>query len=224
MPIRINLLAEAHEEEELRRRDPVKRSLVGGVLLVAIFLVWFSAIFADSMWASRQLSQLDNEIQVRTNEFSQVIINQEKVKVATRRLEALQKFSSARFLQGNLMEALQKTYVPNVSITRLRVEQNYAQTPGSPSVTNKAGVIPGRSGASTERVLLTIDAKDSSANPGDQVNRFKEALAAQDYLKSMMDKTNSVRLSAPPSAPQSIADGKPFVTFTLECRFADKTR
>lgn len=224
MPIRINLLAEAHEEEELRRRDPVKRSLFGGVLLVAIFLVWFSSIFAETMWASRQLSQLDNEIQVRTNEFSQVIINQEKVKVATRRLEALQKFSASRFLQGNLMEALQKTYVPNVSITRMRVDQNYALTPGSPSVTNSAGVIPGRPGSSTERVLLTIDAKDSSANPGDQVNRFKEALGSQDYLKSLMDKTNSVRLSAAPSAPQSIADGKQFVTFTLECRFADKTR
>ncbi len=38
MAIRINLLAEAQEAEELRRRDPVKRALWGAGFLV--FLVW----------------------------------------------------------------------------------------------------------------------------------------------------------------------------------------
>ena len=224
MPIRINLLAESQAEEELRRRDPVKRSVVGGSLLVAAFLVWFSSIWANTMWDSRQLSQLDSEIQTRTNDFSQVLMNQKRATDATRRLDALNKLTASRFLQGNMMEAMQKLYVPNVQITRLRVDQNYATTPSSPPVTNSVGVIPGRMGTATERILLTLDAKDSSANPGDQVNHFKEAIAGQDFLKSLLEKTNSVRLSAPPSAPQSISDGKLFVMFTLECRFGDKTR
>ena len=224
MPIRINLLAESQAEEELRRRDPVKRSLIGGGMLVAAFLVWFSSIWANSIWENRQLNSIETEIQTRTNEFSQVLINQKKSLEAQRRLDALHKLTASRFLQANLMEALQKIYVPNVQITRMRLEQGYAQTPGSPPVTNSIGVIAGRPGTSTERILLTIDAKDSSSNPGDQINRFKEAIASQEFLKGMLEKTNSVRLSAPPSAPQSISDGKMFVVFTLECRLGDKTR
>lgn len=224
MPIRINLLAEAQAEEDLRRRDPVKRSLVVGGLLVAAFLVWFSSIWANSIWENRQLTQIDGEIQTRTNEFSQVLINQKRAIDAQRRLEALNKYSASRFLHANLLDAMQKVYVPNVQLTRLRLDQNYASTPGTPPVTNSVGVIAGRPGTSTERILMTLDAKDSSANPGDQINRFKEALANHDYLKTLLEKTNSVRLSAPPSAPQSISDGKFFVMFTLECRFGDKTR
>ena len=224
MPIRINLLAEAQAEEDLRRRDPVKRSFMIGGLMVAAFLVWFSSIWANSIWENRQLSSIDGEIQTRTNEFSQVLINQKKATDAQKRIEALRKFTASRFLQANLMDAMQKIYVPNMQITRLRLDQNYASTPGSPPVTNSIGVINGRPGTATERILMTLDAKDSSANPGDQINRFKETIAGQEYLKGLLDKTNSVRLSAPPSAPQSVADGKFFVLFTLECRFADKTR
>jgi hypothetical protein len=224
MPIRINLLAEAQAEEDLRRRDPVKRSLIIGGLTVAAFLVWFSSIWANSVWENRQLTQIDGEIQTRTNEFSQVLTNQKRALEAQRRLEALNKYTASRFLQANLLDAVQKIYVPNVQITRLRLDQNYASTPGLPPVTNNIGVIAGRPGVATERILMTLDAKDSSANPGDQINRFKEAIASQDYLKGLLDKTNSVRLSAPPSAPQSISDGKFFVMFTLECRFSDKAR
>ena len=192
--------------------------------MVAAFLVWFSSIWANSIWANRQLTSIDSEIQTRTNDFSQVLINQKKAMDAQKRIESLNKFTSARFLHANLLEAMQKVYVPNVQITRMRVDQNYAITPGSPPVTNSVGVIAGRPGTATERVMMTLDSKDSSANPGDQINRFKEAIAGQEYLKSLLDKTNSVRLAAPPSAPQSIADGKFFVLFTLECRFGDKTR
>jgi hypothetical protein len=225
MAIRINLLAEAQAEEELRRRDPVKRSVLGGSLLIACFLVWFSSIWATTLWSSRQLTAIETEIQTRTNDFGQVLANQRKAADASRRIESLQKLSAARFLHGTLLESLQKVYVPNVQITRLRIDQSYASTPGSPPVTNSFGVLPGRPGTATERVLMTIDARDSSSNPGDQINHFKEALSTQENLKILLDKTNNaVRLSAPPSAPQSISDGKFFVIFTLESRFADKSR
>lgn len=40
MPIRLNLLAEAQAMEEMRRRDPVKRAIWVGSLLVAVALAW----------------------------------------------------------------------------------------------------------------------------------------------------------------------------------------
>jgi hypothetical protein len=131
--------------------------------------------------------------------------------------------NSTRFLQGNLMEAFQKIYVPNVELMRVRLDQSYSATAGSAPVTNNFGVVSGKSGIATERISLMIDAKDLSANPGDQVNHYKDALTTQDFFKTQLNQTNGVHLSNL-SSPQSGLDGRTFVMFTLECRFLDKLR
>lgn len=223
MPIQINLLADALAEEDLRRRDPVKRAIIVGSLLVAVVLVWFSSIWLETLLANRKLGSLDSEIQTRTTEYANVLADQKKNTDMQKRLESLQKLSAARFLQGNLLDAFQKIYTPNVQVTRLRLDQSYSVNPGSPGVTNKFGVVPGKPSFSIEHVLLILDAKDLSTNPGDQVNRYKDSLVTQSFFKSALDKTNGVRLSNL-SAPQSSLDSKPFVVFTLECNFYDKTR
>ena len=139
------------------------------------------------------------------------------------RLAALKQLSTNRFLQGNLLNALQQIYVPNVQLMRLKVDQSYTVKAGSPPKTNSVGVVAGSPGTSTERILLLLDAKDSSSNPGDRVNRYKDAVTKLDYFNSFLNKTNGIRLSSL-SPPQGAVTGKPFVLFSLECRFADKTR
>ena len=223
MPIRINLLAEALAEEDLRKRDPVKRAIIVGGLLVAVSLVWFSSNWLETFMVNSQLTNIDNRIQAHTNDYSQVKANNQKIADAQRRLESLQKLNATRFLQGNLMEAFQKIYVPNVQVTRVRLDQSYVLTAGSAPVTNAYGVVPGKSGTSVERISLAVDAKDISANPGDQMNHYNDALVGQDFFKTQLNQTNGVRLSNV-SAPQSQGDSKPYVMFTLECRFLDKIR
>jgi hypothetical protein len=71
--------------------------------------------------------------------------------------------------------------------------------------------------------MVHLDARDSSANPGDQVNKFRETIAQQDYFLKMLDKTNGLQLANPPSAPTTI-DGKQYVLFTLDCRFPEVIR
>jgi hypothetical protein len=223
MPIRINLLAEAVAEEELRRRDPVKRAIYIGAFLVALSLVWFSSSWLVYMEVKHSLNQVQAEIQTRSNAWSQVQVNLKKVADTQNRLDALQKLSSARFLQGNLLNVLQHVYVPNVQLTRVKVDQNYILKSASPATKNDTVTIPGHAATITERVILTLDAKDFSPNSGDGVNRFNSALTKQDYFSTSLDPTNGVRL-ANLSAPQSSYDSKPYVLFTLECRFTDKTR
>jgi hypothetical protein len=133
-------------------------------------------------------------------------------------MDALDQLSAARFLNGNLLNALQLTYVPNVQLTHFKVNQTYGLTP---AVLHKAGGPPGRPASTTESVTLSIDARDFSPNPGDQVQHFKDALLKQGFFNGLMG-TNGIRLSAL-SPLQSPADGKPFVMFSLECRFADRT-
>lgn len=222
MPIRINLLAETLAEDDLRRRDPVKRAIFIGAFLVALSLVWFSSTWLTYMLAKQKLNQVQADIQAHTNAYAQVLINIKKNSDIQHRIDALQQLSASRFLQGTFMNALQQTYVPNVQLSRLRIEQTYSATAAVAAKTNSYGVIPGKPPTVAEHILLTLDARDFSANPGDQVNHFKDALLKQDFLKPYLDPASSIKLASM-SALQTPLDSKPFVLFTLECRFLDKT-
>ncbi len=221
MPIRINLLAEALAEEDLRRRDPVKRAIFGGVFLVGLALVWFSSIWLTYVMYKQHLNQVDTEIQLRAGDYDQVLGNTKKLTDLQTRMDDLDKLAAARFLQGNLLDALQHTYVPNVQLTHLRVEQAYTGSAAVPPKTNSFGVIPGHPAAQTEHLTLMLDAKDFSPNPGDQVQHFKDALLKHPYFSDRLQ-TNGMKLSAL-SALQTPSDSKPYVMFTLECRLQDRT-
>jgi hypothetical protein len=121
------------------------------------------------------------------------------------------------------LNALQQATAPGVQLTRLQVNQAYFYTEGTKPQTNDFGVVPGRPPVVTEKVVVTLDAKDSSASPGDQVNKFNDAVARQPYFQTMLDKTNGLRLAGL-SAPQTGSDGKPYVLFTLECRYPLQSR
>jgi hypothetical protein len=222
MPIRINLLAEAKAEEEMRRHDPVKRVIFVGALCVALTLVWSSSLQLETMMAKSALSERQTEIAARTNEFQHVLLEQKKIGEAKQKLDALKKMTNSRFLQGNLLNALQQINADGVRLTRLKVDQDYITKAGTASQTTSRGVITGRPSTVTEKIVVWLDALDFSANPGDQVNKFKEAVADQSYFRVMLNKTNGVQL-VNLSAPE-VVDGKPCVFFSLKCNFPEYTR
>jgi hypothetical protein len=208
MPIQINLLHEALAQEDLRRRDPVKRAIFWSALALALTLVWYSSTSLEHMVANSDFSKAQAEVQAHTNDYNIVVANLKKITDVQNHLKSLDELSSARFLQGNLMNALQKLYVPNVCLMRMQVNQTYTRK--SPT-------------SIAEHTVLTLDAKDFSANPGDQVNHYKDAISGLDYFKSNLDTNGGVNLSNL-SPPQSASDNKPFVLFTVECHFSDQTR
>lgn len=224
MPIRINFLTEALAEEEMRRRDPVKQAVYLGVFLVALSLVWYSSTMLKYKLDQTKLGQIEQQIQGQTNQYNQVISSMKSAGESKQRLAALEKLHTNRFLQGDLLNALQKIYTTNVQLLRIRVAQSYTIKRGAPAKTGANGVtIPARPGKSTEHILLTLDAKDSSPNPGDQVNHYKEAIASSPYFKSDGVGAADIRLASL-SPAQTSMNGKSFVLFTLECRFPNKTR
>lgn len=224
MPIRINLLSEALAAEEMRRRDPVKRTAIIGGLLVVLSLVWYSSLWLEGNISQKSKTMVENEIRSSTNSFNLVQGDLRRVSEGQKRLDALRQLSTNRFLQGNLLNALQQVYVPNVQLIRMKLEQSCTLKEGSPAKTNENGtVVPARPPTSTEHITLVLDAKDSSPNPGDGVNHYKEALGKLEYFKSNLSATNGVRLINT-SGTQTAINGKPFILFVLECRFPDKTR
>lgn len=225
MPIRINLLAEAQALEELRRRDPVKRAIWVGAGLVALVLIWSASLHAKGLVRGSDLSRIQAELQSLTNDYQRVLDNQKQLAGINQRLGALQQLTTNRHLSGNVLQALQQTIVDDVQLTRVKTEQVYLLTEGTKARTNDSGaVLPATRATATERITLTVDAKDSSANPGDQVIRYKQKLAGHPYFQEVLGKTNEIILRGP-SPPQTDAEtGKPFVLFTLECRYPEKVR
>jgi len=224
MPIRLNLLAEAHAQEEQRRKDPVKRVVWGGVLAVLLMLVWSSSLQVRAMIAKGELIRLEAQLNSQTNFYSQVMANQRKLSETRHKLAALHRLATSRFLQAPVLNALQRTTVNGVQLTRVRTEQVYVLTEATKAVTNSPGKItPGKPARVTEKITITLDARDTADNPGDQVAKFKQEVADHSYFKELLGGTNEVRL-ANLSAPTVIAPGKPFVSFSLECRLPERTR
>jgi transcriptional regulator of aromatic amino acid metabolism len=223
MPIKINLLAEAQAAEELRRRDPVKRGIFLGATFVVLMLIWGGMGQINLTLAKGGLTGVQTAIDSHNAEYTIVMANLNKIAEAKNKLAALQKLQASRFLQGNLLNALQQATVDGVQLTRMRIEQSYFLTEGTPSKTNDVRVIQGRPGTSRERIIMTLDARDYSANPGDQVNNFKQVIAGQSYFKAILGKTNSVELVGLPSL-QTGPDGKTFELFTVGCNFPEQTR
>jgi hypothetical protein len=223
MPIHINLLAESQIAEELRRRDPVKRAIFAGTFLVVLASVWSSSLQLEVVINKSDLNQMQAQIQARTNEWQAVVDNQTRVSDARSRLEALKKLNETRFLQGNFLNALQELDLEGVQLVSVNVKQSYIKDQGTPSTSSSGHLTPGRPATVTEKIVLDLDARDVSASPGDQVNKFKESLANQDYFKAILNKTNGVQLASL-SPLQTGPDGRAFELFTLECVLPQQIR
>lgn len=222
MPIRINLLAEALAEEELRRKDPIKRAIGIGVILVLLMLLWCSSLQLKSMIIGSGLKGLEAQISSRSNEYAQVTQSSRKLADINHKLESLHRLACTRLLYGNLLNALQHTVIPDVQLMRFRTEQTYVLTEAVKAKTNGSRIIAGKPATSTERIVLTLDAKDSSVNPGDQVNKFKQAVAECPYFRTTLGTTNEVLLTSLSPPVKNVE--KPYEDFTLQCRYPEQTR
>jgi len=224
MPIRLNLLAEAQAAEDLRRRDPVKRALWIAALLIAGMLVWASSLQLKAMVANKDLDRVVSQMNVCTNDYKQVIEMQKKVGSMTQKLAALSSLATNRFLNGNMLNALQQTTVEDVALLRLKLDQTYTLLEETKARTNGNKVIPGLPARVTEKTVLTLDGSDSSLNPGDQVARMKDTIANFSYFQDSLDRSNAVSWKSSSSPQVSPDTGRAIVTFTLECRYPEKNR
>jgi hypothetical protein len=226
MPIRINLLAEAQAAEELRRKDPVKRALLAGVMLVLTVLCWSSTLQFKIISSKSDLRRLEANWQAIEKNYQEAVESQRRSQEATEKLSSLQQYTTNRFLWGTALNAFQQSLVgvDDVQVVRLKTDQSYVVSEEVKPVSAAGKVTPGKPASSTEKLGLTIEAIDSSTPPGGQVSRFKEALATVPYFQSSLQKTNGVLLTSL-SAPQlGTAARSSYVMFTLQCYFPEKIR
>lgn len=220
MPIRINLLAEAQAAEELRRKDPVKRAIwaAAGVILAVVGVIGYLQL--QTMHKSNQLVLLEGEWTRNKAHFGLVQTNKAKIIEATARLTALQEYAAQRFVWAPALNALSQamTNVSNVQVTRLQTEQTFIAPPPA-----KPGTVPARPPAVTERIKITLTAKDFGKENDENYNKMREAIADFPYFKENLDKTKGIRLeNLSPRSVDAMDPAKSFVQFVLECQFSDR--
>lgn len=231
MPIRINLLAEVQAAEEERRRDPVKRAILAGILTVMLVLVWSSLLQVKVMSSKTKLDGFQSKWKAIEQDYQQVVENRRKSFEVEEKLVALQRLTTNRFLWGEALSAFQQTMknVEGVQVLRFRAEQTYAvideAKSAAPSKSTKSAKAKSAPTASAvERLAITIEAKDASAQPGEQVNKFKTAIASAPHFSTRLLKTNGVLLSSRSAPIVPLDSSAPYVTFTLQCSYPEKIR
>jgi hypothetical protein len=218
MPIRLNLLAEAHAAVDERRRDPVKRAIWLAALIVVLILVWSSSLQLKAMLLHSDVSRLEGQINSHTNEYRVILDDQNRTADIKAKLTALERLSADRLLNGTLLNALQQTTVDDVQLLRLRVEQAYLTFEATKARTNDNNVfIPAKPATTTEKIQLTLEGADCSAKPppDDQLTKYKSALATNAYLSQVLLKTNGINLKNLSPPQLSPLTGKRSAIFTL---------
>ena len=231
MPIRINLLAEQQEADELRRRDPVKRATWVGGFLVGLLAVWGGYLQVRLMAATSEVNRYESEWKKLEANYKKVSANMEVATELERKWAALQALATNRFLWANPLNALQfvMVTVDEVQITALKTSQSYTITePVKPSTNSVGNVSRGKPGTSREKVTVTLDgrdtskeAKDPSKRSTDGVFKLQEAINNYPYFK-----TNLVKSQLITRSPDQIDPNNPtrrFSTFTLGCEFPENT-
>ncbi|HUL51600.1 MAG TPA: hypothetical protein VLU94_03350 [Candidatus Nitrosotalea sp.] len=223
MPIRLNLLAEQHAADEVRRRDPVKRAtwIVGTV--VALLLIWGTSLQIRLFREMRAINRYDADWRTLERDYKTVTSNLNQTAEALQKKAALISLATNRMAWAPMLSALQFSLVDDVQVIHLRTDQSYTLTEGLKPTTNSAGIVSRpKPPTSREKAMFVLEAKDYSAKTGDQIFKFQEKLNAEPYFKTNLQKIELVGRSQPQTDASSL--NRPFVQFTLECRYPERVR
>ncbi len=221
MPIRLNLLAEEQHLAEMRRRDPVKRAAWLGGFLVSLMLLWwgwliFSEHNAKTAMAGHEASF--KRIESKAKETADQI---KKAGDIERNIHSLNRMVTNRVLWSACMNALQECALDQVQVTRIRVEQSYNV---------QAAVLSKERGkskpaASTERIVLVIVARDYGRAEDESSTKFKDKIKDHPWFKQYLAKENPISFKGFSNpTPDKDDPSRVFVSFTMECAFAEQVR
>ncbi|MBI3191388.1 MAG: hypothetical protein HYZ36_01900 [Pedosphaera parvula] len=223
MPITINLLAEERAAEELRRRDPVKRAawaagaLVGFVVVfIIVTQVRVSATKGVLAKKEAEWGELEKPSKVVENDFK-------KISALEGKIDSLNQLATNRFLWAVPLDTLQRCVVDNIQVLRISTEQAYIVTrPEKPARGAKEKVKPP---TSTEKLTITIQAKDTG-KPNDQnYAKFIETIANHAYFKEALAKRGGITMLDRGEPQPDLSDPtKTFSLFTIRLLYPETVR
>jgi hypothetical protein len=220
MPIRINLLAEAQTAAEMRRKDPVKRGIWIGSFLVCVIGIWIGNLEWQIVLEKRDYGKVEADWKGKLTQYSNVTNEMTNTTIIDRKLSQLDRLQTNRFLWGPVLNALQKTMVDDVQVSRIRGDQTYtsetAHDIGSGASRHHfpAGMV--------QKVNLFIEAKD--LKPFDQnYTKYKECLCNFDFFVKQLERRDGFVMDGVlgPLTVDPVDPSKAFVTFALVSHFPE---
>lgn len=223
MPIRINLLAEAQAAAELRRKDPVKRAIWIGSFLVFAMVLWIAKLQLDIYFEGKNFNNVETKWKNQTAQYAVVTKEKADSRDVKFKLDQLECLHTNRFLWAPVLNALQKTVIDQVQITKLQGAQTYIQ-----DAAHDVGTPPSRvhiPGAMVEKITLVIEAKD--LKPSEQNStKFKEMLSGFDFFVKHLQRRDGFVMEGQmgPLTADPVDPNKQFVTFPLTAHFPEVRR
>jgi hypothetical protein len=220
--IRINLLAEAQAAEELRRRDPVKWASVGCGVLVGLVGLWAFLLQGKVNQSSEALRKTQSQWDELKKKDDVVKTNLFKTGVCERKLAALAKLSTNRFLWSAPMNALQFCIIDTIQLTEIRNTQSY--------VTNEAKIDPDtkqviKPAMSTETISIQLSGNDFVASGSGSHTEFMKAILANSYFQATLNRTNTFTAVARfPRAGGESGEAAKGAGFTFKCQLPPQSR
>ncbi|MCU0751022.1 MAG: hypothetical protein MUF13_15890 [Akkermansiaceae bacterium] len=220
MPIKLNLLAEQQQADDLRRRDPVKRTAYAGGLALALMFAYYGLLHVQAISINSSLKLQQDRLADVEKKSQQAIAALKRSAGLESRIKALQTVSTNRFLWANALNALQHTTAPDVQFVRVKGKQIFIVDP--PPADPKA---PKKPRYSTEQFHISIEARDyadaSALNHTKLMAEVGKAPALSPYLKH----DDAVVLKERGSLqPDPIDPARSFIRFIIECRFPETKR
>jgi hypothetical protein len=219
MAITLNLLAEHQFAEEIKRRDPVRRTIVGSVIVLLLAL---GAVVVLSLYcwvADEEKKAVESHWQSLERQNKQLTDDLTKNRQIDKRLYALRTLASNRFLWGPVLNSLQDCVVDRVQVTGIRAEQTCSLLKIPPSKDSKSKTIITNA---VEKIVLNIEARDYANG---QFSRFQDSLSSHTYLHRLLT-NGTVRLTNlnPPVKSDGESAGRDFTIFRIEVAFPPITR
>ena len=218
---RINLLADQLAAAEARRRDPIRRGYQLAAVAVLLLLVWAGALWFKLSGRKAELGRNTTEYQSVQKAATDAAMYSRKAAEVESLLNKLVLHSTNRFVWARPLSDLQQAMVNGIQVVRVSMDQILVNTEATPPTIEGDRPVPGKPGSSTEKIILTIQAKNfgDSAN----VDKFIEAIAALPNFKGSLRKSNPVILKNRLAPQVDPADASvTFTMFTIECNYAER--
>ena len=222
MPIRLNLLAEEQHLAEMRRRDPVKRSIWLGGFLVCLMLAWWGSLIVGKSQARSAVVRHEAAFKGIEAKAKAVGDQIKKASEIERNIHALNRMATNRVLWASCLNALQECALDDVQVIRVRADQTYQVTP---AVANKAEPRKSKPATAAERIVLVIAARDYGRPADENSIKFRDKIQTHPWFKQYLAKENAISFKGfSPPTPDKEDPGRVFVSFTMECAFAEQVR
>lgn len=195
----------------MRRRDPVKRAFWIGGFCLFLMVLWAALLQLKLLAANSTLGRHNRDWRSIEKRYGQITNNQAVTGDMERKLVALQRVATNRFLWGPPLNALQTTTTDNVQLVRLSTLQSSTARTATKS----------KPAAITDKVSFTLQARDLSP-PSEQ--KLIEALWASPYFKQNLRKGDGIQLKNVGTPQVDPLTRLRTSLFTIECFYPDKER